>query len=105
MEMTTKRTELLAYGARGEREAAKTAAELVCAVKAGRAHNRLVGYAAQPYADDLLEPRHVKGALALMLKAGQKPVAAALHLGFHDGEPRYTVLGAPFPLDHVHASS
>ena len=94
MQTSTKRLELLAYGARGDRgdrSAAKTAAEMAAAVNAGRAHNRLVGYAGQPR--DTLEPRHVKGTLTLMLTAGAHPVAAELHLLYADGEPRYTILG------------
>ena len=101
---STKRLELLAYGARGERgdrSAAKTAAEMAAAVNAGRAHNRLVGYAGQPR--DTLEPRHVKGTLTLMLTVGAQPVAAELHLLYADGEPRYTILGTPCFIRWTHA--
>ena len=91
MSRSTKRLELLAYGSRGDRSVAKTAAEMAAAVNAGRAHNRLVGYAGQPR--DTLEPRHVKGTLTLMLTAGAHPVAAELYLLYADGEPRYTIFG------------
>ena len=90
---STKRHELLAYGPRGGRAVAKTAAEMAAAVNAGRVHNRLAGYVGQPH--DALEPRHVKGVLTLMLVAGELPAAATLHLLFPDGEPRYAIVGAP----------